>query len=67
GVGLEIHEAPRLSSISNDILKPWMVVTIEPGLYIPGLWGIRIEDTVLVKENSCQKLTKMDKELTIIE
>ncbi|HUN56185.1 MAG TPA: Xaa-Pro peptidase family protein [Smithella sp.] len=67
GVGLEIHEAPRLSSISNDILKPGMVVTVEPGLYIPGLWGIRIEDTVLVKENSCEKLTKMDKELTIIE
>ena len=67
GVGLEIHEDPRLSSNSNDILKPWMVVTVEPGLYFPGLWGIRIEDTVLVKENSCEKLTKMDKELTIIE
>jgi Xaa-Pro aminopeptidase len=67
GVGLEVHEAPRLSSNSNDVLRPWMVVTVEPGLYFPGLWGIRIEDTVLVKENSCEKLTKMDKELTIIE
>jgi Xaa-Pro aminopeptidase/Xaa-Pro dipeptidase len=67
GVGLEVHEAPRLSSNSNDILKPQMVVTIEPGLYIPGFWGIRIEDTVLVKENSCEKFTKMDKELIIIE
>lgn len=67
GVGLEVHEAPRLASNSNDILKPQMVVTIEPGLYIPGLWGIRIEDTVLVKKNSCEKLTKMDKELIIIE
>jgi Xaa-Pro aminopeptidase len=44
-----------------------MVVTVEPGLYIPGFWGIRIEDTVLVKENSCEKFTKMDKELIIIE
>jgi Xaa-Pro aminopeptidase len=67
GVGLEVHEAPRLASNSTDILEPKMVVTIEPGLYIPGLWGIRIEDTVLVKENSCEKLTKMDKEIIIIE
>jgi Xaa-Pro aminopeptidase len=67
GVGLEVHEAPRLSSISGDILKPGMVFTIEPGLYIPGLWGVRIEDTVLLKKNSCEKLTKMDKKLTIIE
>jgi Xaa-Pro aminopeptidase/Xaa-Pro dipeptidase len=44
-----------------------MVFTVEPGLYIPGLWGIRIEDTVLLKENSCEKLTKMDKKLIIIE
>ncbi|MCX5849457.1 MAG: Xaa-Pro peptidase family protein [Deltaproteobacteria bacterium] len=67
GVGLEVHEAPRLTSDSADILEPRMVVTIEPGLYIPGLWGIRIEDTVLVKENGCEKFTKMDKELIIIE
>jgi len=67
GVGLDVHEAPRLSSLSDDILKPGMVFTIEPGLYIPGLWGVRIEDTVLLKKNSCEKLTKMNKELTIIE
>ncbi|KQC10172.1 MAG: hypothetical protein APR62_12535 [Smithella sp. SDB] len=67
GVGLEVHEAPRLASNSTDILKTNMVVTVEPGLYIPGFWGIRIEDTVLVKEKSCEKLTKMDKELIIIE
>lgn len=66
GVGLEVHEAPRLASNSTDILKPNMVVTVEPGLYIPGLWGVRIEDTVLVKENGCEKLTKMDKEIIII-
>lgn len=66
GVGLDVHEAPRLSITSGDILKPMMVFTIEPGLYIPGLWGIRIEDTVLLKENGCEKLTKMDKELMII-
>lgn len=67
GIGLDIHEAPRLAPLSGDVLKPGMVFTIEPGLYIPGLWGIRIEDTVCLKENSCEKLTKMSKELTIIE
>jgi Xaa-Pro aminopeptidase/Xaa-Pro dipeptidase len=67
GVGLEVHEAPRLAPNSPDVLEAQMVVTIEPGLYIPGRWGIRIEDMVLVKENSCEKLSKMDKELIIIE
>ncbi len=66
-LGMEVHEAPRLASNSKDILEAQMVVTVEPGLYFPGLWGIRIEDTVLVKENGCEKLTKMDKELVIIE
>ena len=67
GVGLEVHEAPRIASDSPDILEEQMVVTIEPGIYLPGHWGIRIEDTVLVKKNSCEKLTKMDKGLIIIE
>jgi Xaa-Pro aminopeptidase/Xaa-Pro dipeptidase len=67
GVGLEVHEAPRLASNSQDVLETNMVVTVEPGLYFPGQWGIRIEDTVLVKENCCEKLTKMDKELIVIE
>ena len=67
GVGLEVHEAPRLASDSKDILEEKMVVTVEPGLYFPGLWGVRIEDTVLVQENSCEKLTKMDKQLITIK
>jgi Xaa-Pro aminopeptidase len=67
GVGLEVHEAPRLAADSKDVLEAQMVVTVEPGLYLPGHWGIRIEDTILVKKNSCEKLTKMDKRLIIIE
>ncbi|MFO7569906.1 MAG: M24 family metallopeptidase, partial [Smithellaceae bacterium] len=67
GVGLEVHEAPRLSPKSKDVLKTGMIVTVEPGLYFPGKWGIRIEDTVLVKEKGCEKITKMNKDLTVIE
>jgi Xaa-Pro aminopeptidase len=67
GVGLEVHEAPRLAADSPDVLEAQMVITVEPGLYFPGQWGIRIEDTILVKKNSCEKLTKMDKGLIIIE
>lgn len=67
GVGLEVHESPRLAPNSQDVLKAGMVVTVEPGLYYPGLWGIRIEDSVLVGENSCEIITKMNKELIIIE
>lgn len=66
GVGLEVHEEPRLATNSPDVLDAQMVVTVEPGIYIPGHWGIRIEDTVLVKKNSCEIFTKMNKELIII-
>ena len=58
GVGLEIHEAPTLSRLSEEILKPGMVVTVEPGLYVPGVGGVRIEDTVLVRDNGYEVLTQ---------
>lgn len=67
GVGLEVHEAPRLAPNSQDVLTAGMVVTVEPGLYYPGLWGVRIEDTVFVKESSCEIITKMNKKLIIIK
>ncbi len=57
GVGLEIHEAPTVSKLSETILKPGMVITIEPGLYIPNLGGVRTEDTVLVTETGFERLT----------
>ncbi len=63
GVGLEIHEAPRNASGQTDLLQAGMVITIEPGVYIPGKWGIRIEDMVLVTETGCEVLTPTSKEL----
>jgi len=67
GVGLDVHEAPRLSPLSDQVLAAGMVVTIEPGIYVPGRWGVRIEDMVLVQEDGCEVLTNMPKELKIIE
>ena len=63
GVGIEIHEPPRVASGRNDILQPGMVITIEPGAYIPGKWGVRIEDMVVVTERGCEVLTPTRKEL----
>ena len=56
GLGLEIHEKPYLSSKSESILRENMTVTVEPGIYIPGEFGVRIEDTVLVEKGSCSVL-----------
>ncbi len=67
GVGLEIHEAPRVSFSSSEILRKNMVITIEPGIYISGWGGIRIEDTVIVKDGGCEIITHSDKELLIID
>ena len=66
GVGLEIHEAPSLSSHSDEVLEENMVVTVEPGVYIPGWGGIRIEDTVIVQHDGCEVITASGKELLII-
>lgn len=58
GVGLAVHEAPRLSPKSKDILQTGMVVTVEPGIYIPSLGGVRLENMVLVQENDCRVLNR---------
>jgi len=66
GLGLEIHEAPRLAEGQAQQLEPGMVVTIEPGAYIPGECGVRIEDVVVVTPSGCEVLTPTDKELIVI-
>ncbi|MBI4064856.1 aminopeptidase P family protein [Candidatus Gottesmanbacteria bacterium] len=66
GVGLDIHEAPRLTIKKDHKLKPYMVITVEPGIYIEGQYGIRIEDLVLLKRDGIEILSKSPKELTIL-
>jgi Xaa-Pro aminopeptidase len=66
GVGLEIHEAPRLAQESHDVLEPGNVVTIEPGIYLPGVGGVRIEDLAIVREDGVEVLTSFPKALTLV-
>jgi Xaa-Pro aminopeptidase len=63
GVGLAIHEEPRLSVTATEKLLPGMVVTVEPGIYVPGFAGVRIEDLVVVEEDGIRNLTSSSKEL----
>ena len=66
GVGLEIHESPRVADGQREILQPGMVITIEPGVYFPGKWGVRIEDMVLVTAGGCEALTPTSKEFLAV-
>ena len=66
GVGIEIHEAPRLSFKTDSVLQKGDVVTVEPGIYLPGEFGVRIEDMAYITENGCENLTKSPKNLIII-
>jgi Xaa-Pro aminopeptidase len=67
GVGLAVHENPVIGYESEDVVEEGMVFTIEPGIYIPGWGGVRIEDMVLVTENGCEVLTDMSKEIGVVE
>lgn len=67
GVGLVVHEAPRLSTRSEDTLKAGEVVTVEPGVYLPGSFGVRIEDLVVVEEGGLRNLSSLPKELTVVD
>ena len=65
GLGLEIHEAPRLSATSNDVLRAGHVLTVEPGLYYPEVGGVRLEDVAYLTGNSPRNLTKFEKVLEV--
>ncbi len=67
GIGLEVHEGPRIRSNSEDTLEAGMVITVEPGIYIPGWGGVRIEDDALVTLNGATLLTSLPRELTSLE
>lgn len=66
GIGLEVHEAPTLRPESADVLAVGNVVTVEPGVYLPGVGGCRIEDLVVVTEDGCEILTSFTKELVVV-
>jgi Xaa-Pro aminopeptidase len=63
GVGLEIHEPPRLGRGEREVLQPGMVITVEPGVYLPGEGGVRIEDMLVVTAEGSRVLTPTTKEL----
>ncbi|MBV8711318.1 MAG: M24 family metallopeptidase, partial [Solirubrobacterales bacterium] len=67
GVGLEVHEAPRLAQSSETALAAGNVVTVEPGVYLPGELGVRIEDLVVVTGSGREILSGLAKELTVID
>jgi Xaa-Pro aminopeptidase len=67
GVGLEVHEGPRLAASSEDELREGNVVTAEPGIYLPGRFGVRIEDLVVVTSGGHRNLSGLSKELTVVE
>jgi Xaa-Pro aminopeptidase len=66
GVGLEIHEAPRIAHGQSELLQTGMVITIEPGVYFPGKWGVRIEDMVAVTAAGCEVLTPTSKDFLAV-
>jgi Xaa-Pro aminopeptidase len=66
GVGLEIHEPPRMGPRSDDVLAEGDVVSVEPGVYLPGRFGVRIEDLVVITADGHRNLSSLSKELRVV-
>ncbi len=66
GVGLQVHEQPRLSRLAGQKMENGMVVTIEPGIYLKGVGGVRIEDMIIINGKNPEILTKSTKQMIII-
>ena len=66
GIGLEVHEFPDVSATSEVIAKPGMIFSVEPGIYLPGKFGVRVEDLVVVTEDGCETLNAAPKDLTVL-
>ncbi|CQR57095.1 M24 family metallopeptidase [Paenibacillus riograndensis] len=66
GLGMEVHENPRLSKLADEIMEPGMVVTVEPGIYLPGLGGVRIEDDIVITESGMKLLTHSSKDYLVL-
>ena len=67
GVGIEVHEAPRLSKRSEETLEVGDIVTVEPGVYLPSRFGVRIEDLVMVTDDGCRNLSSVAKDLRVVD
>jgi Xaa-Pro aminopeptidase len=66
GLGLEVHEAPRVNQSNESILPVGAVVTIEPGIYIEGKFGVRIEEDVVIREDCLERLTHLERKLQVL-
>jgi Xaa-Pro aminopeptidase len=66
GIGLQVHEGPALNAKSRTVLKTGMVVTVEPGVYLPGWGGVRIEDDIVIRGSGCRVLTKSERDLIVL-
>lgn len=66
GIGLSVHEPPDVSAVNPLVCQPGMVFSIEPGVYLPGRFGVRVEDLVAVTEDGCETLNALDRTLRIL-
>lgn len=67
GIGIDVHEPEDVSGVNDHVLRPGMIFSVEPGIYLPGQFGVRIEDLVLVTDHGCEVLNEVTKDLTVLD